>query len=63
MGEWVHHALPCGITIATTIFAQSLSKRRNTIDYVQGVKGQGQLLWHSFYKTLWAGYIKEKRNF
>ena len=49
-------------TIATTVFAQSLSNftcklwmmRGGTLLILgHGVKGQGQL-WHSVYKTLWA---------
>ena len=51
-------------TIATTVFAQSLSNftcklwmmRGGTLLIMgHGVKGQGQLC-HSVYKTLWAGY-------
>ena len=49
-------------TIATTVFAQTLSNFTCTfammrggtlLILVHGVKGQGQL-WHSVYKTLWA---------
>ena len=51
-------------TIQTTVFVQSLSNftcrlwmmRGGTLLILgHGVKGQGQL-WHSVYKTLWAGY-------
>ena len=49
-------------TIATTVFAQSLSNFTCTFAMMRGgtllilghgIKGQGQL-WHSVYKTLWA---------
>ena len=51
-------------TIATTVFAQSPSNFTCTFAMMRGgtllilghgIKGQGQL-WHSVYKTLWAGY-------
>ena len=51
-------------TLQTTVLAQSLSNficelwmmREGTLlIFGHGVKGQGQL-WHSVYKTLWAGY-------
>ena len=51
-------------TIATTVFAQSLSNFTCKLWMMRGgtllilghrVKGKGQL-WHSVYKTLWAGY-------
>ena len=51
-------------TIATTVFAQSLSNftcklwmmRGGTLLILgYGVKGQGQL-WHSVHKTLWTRY-------
>ena len=51
-------------TIATTVFAQSLSNFTCTFTMMRGgtllilghrVKGQGQL-WHSVYKTLWTQY-------
>ena len=51
-------------TIATTVFAQSLSnftcklwimKKGTLLILGHGVKGQGQL-WHSVYKTLWTRY-------
>ena len=54
-------------TIATTVFAQSLSNftyklwmmRGGTLLILgHGVKGQCQL-WHSVYKTLWAGYRQQ----
>ena len=49
-------------TIATTVFAQSLSNFTCTFAMMRGgallilghgVKGQGQL-WHSVHKTLWT---------
>ena len=49
-------------TIATTVFAQSLSNFTCTFAMMRGgtllilghgVKGRGQL-WHSVYKTLWT---------
>ena len=49
-------------TIATTVFAQSISNFTCTFAMMRGgtllilghgVKGQGQL-WHSVYKTLWT---------
>ena len=51
-------------TIATTVFAQSLSnftcsftmmRGRTLLILGHGVKGQGQL-WHLVYKTLWTRY-------
>ena len=67
VGEWVGASVTLYLvdTIATTVFAQSLSNftcklwmmRGGTLLIFgrHGVKGQGQL-WHSVYKTLWAGY-------
>ena len=52
-------------TIATTVFAQSLSNFTWTFTMMRGgsllilghgVKGQGQL-WHSVYNTLWTRYL------
>ena len=68
VGSWVSACVGGSVTlyivdtIATTVFAQSLSNftctfamiRRGTLlILVHGVKGQGQL-WHSVYKTLWT---------
>ena len=64
MSEWVRDSVTLYIvdTIATTVFAQSLSNficklwmmRGETLLILgHGVKGQGQL-WHSVYKTLWT---------
>ena len=70
MGSWVGGCVRGSVTlylvdtIVTTVFAQSLSNftcklwmmRGGTLLISShGVKGQGQL-WHSVYKTLWAGY-------
>ena len=54
-------------TIATTVFAQSLSHFTCTLTIFRGgtllilghgVKGQGQL-WHFVYKTLWTRYRQQ----
>ena len=66
MGMWVDGSVTLYLvdTIATTVFAQSLSNftcklwmmRGGTLLILgHGVKGQGQL-WHSVYKTLWTQY-------
>ena len=63
---WVCGSVPLFLvdTIATTVFAQSLSNFTCTFTMMRGgtllilghrVKGQGQL-WHSMYKTLWTRY-------
>ena len=69
MSEWVRASVTLYLvgTIATTVFAQSLSNFTCTFPMMRGgtllilghgVKGQDQLwqgqLWHSVYKTLWA---------
>ena len=73
VSEWVRACVSGSVTlylvdtIATTVFAQSLSNFTCTFAMLRGgtllilghgVKGQGQLwqgqLWHSVYKTLWA---------
>ena len=64
MRSWVRGSVPLYLvdTLATTVFAQSLSNftcklwmmRGGTLLILgHGVKGQGQL-WHSVYKTLWT---------
>ena len=66
VSEWVHVSITLYLVdmIATTVFAQSLSnftcklwmmREGSRLILGHGVKGQGQL-WHSVYKTLWAGY-------
>ena len=66
VGAWVRGSVPLYLvdTIATTVFAQSLSNFTCKLWMIRGgtlliwghrVKGQGQL-WHSVYKTLWARY-------
>ena len=61
-GQLWHSVHNLVYTIATTVFAQSLSNFTCTFAMMRGgtllilghgVKGQGQL-WHSVYKTLWA---------
>ena len=69
MSEWVRASVTLYLvdTIATTVFAQSISNFTCTFPRMRGgtlfilghgVKGQDQLwqgqLWHSVYKTLWA---------
>ena len=72
LGEWVGECVRGWVrgsvtlylvdTIATTVFAQSISNFTCTFAMMRGgtllilghgVKGQGQL-WHSVYKTLWT---------
>ena len=64
VGGWVRVSVTLYLvdTIATTVFAQSLTNftcklwmiRGGTLLILgHGVKGQGQL-WHSVYKTLWT---------
>ena len=78
MSEWVRACVCVSVTlylyvkdlvgtIATTVFAQSLSVFTCKLWMTRGgtllilghrVKGQGQL-WNSMYKTLWALYVKD----
>ena len=62
--SWVRGSVPLYLvdTIATIVFAQSLSNFTCKLSMMRGgtllilghgVKGQGQL-WHSVYKTLWT---------
>ena len=66
VSEWVCSSVTLYLvdTIATSVFAQSLSNFTCTFTMMRGgtlliwghgVKGQGQL-WHSVYKTLWTRY-------